>query len=159
MSVREANTADAAEMVALSEEKRIIYQSYSPKFWCKSSDSVDVQLQYFKELIDRDDYVVLISTVGERINGFIIGHITTAPEVYDPGGRACIIDDFAIYDDHDNKNWETVGKALKQSLESYLKMKGVVLTVTVCGHKDEMKRGFLLSHGEQLTSEWYVKEL
>ena len=156
MSIREANEADAAGMVALSERKRSFYETYSPIFWRKSDQSSEVQLPYFKELIKSDDYITLVNEDNKQLNGFIIGHITIAPEVYDPGGKVCIIDDFAILGDVD---WQTIGAALKSALELLLRKKKVKLTITVCGHLDESKREFLSSSGDRLTSEWYVKEL
>ena len=97
---------------------------------------------------------ILVAEESGQIVGFIIGQIRNPPPVYDPGGKACVIDDFAVASD---ERWSDVGENLKSNLEKMCQSLGVKLTVTVCGEKDISKRGFIRSRGEEIASEWYIK--
>jgi hypothetical protein len=96
--------------------------------------------------------------VGEdagAFGGFIIAHLTEAPPVYAPGGKTCLIDDFAVTGD----DWSEAGRALMAQAQRVAKSAGAIQAVVVCGHLDEPKRNFLHSEGLTIASEWFVKNL
>ena len=87
------------------------------------------------------------------MNGFIIGAVNTAPAVYDPGGKSCMIDDFCIAS---TASWRTEGRALLDASRKYARQMGAVQMVVVCGQKDESKRAFLRELELSVASEWYT---
>jgi len=156
MDIRTAIEADLPRMVAIAETKHIEYEEYSPIFWRKASDSVPKQEVYFQHLLTRTDVIALVAEAGDTLSGFIIGAITTAPPVYNPGGSVCIVDDFAVANPED---WDSVGAALLAAVEREAKARGAVLSVVVCAQRDQAKRELLQKAGLTVASEWHVKPL
>lgn len=140
-------------MGALSRVKRLRYKNFSPVFWNPSETGDESQKDFFRKLISDENHIVIVADEGEGLSGFIIGSIKEAPPVYDPGGKVCLIDDYVVTS---SEQWATVGEALKEGLEKACKLKGVTISVTVCGAKDQPKREFIRSRGEQVASEWYI---
>src|SRR5438128_6163438 len=105
--VRRARREDAPAMVDLSEQKRIQYEAYQPRFWRTAADSRERQLPFLEKLIDSDRVIALVHEAAGRIDGFVIASMVEAPPVYDPGGQTCLIDDFAVGAASD---WATIGK-------------------------------------------------
>jgi len=153
MKVREATVKDVPQMVLLSEEKRTIYESYQPVFWCKAGDSAEKQTSYFESLLLRDNHISLVCETGQNLSGFLFGAVTNAPPVYDPGGKSCMIDDFCI---SANAQWENEGRALLDDSRQKAVLLGAVQFVIVCGQKDEPKRKFLSDYNLTVASEWYT---
>ena len=154
MKIRAAESRDVNSMVPLSRTKRQRYSRYSPVFWKPAQDAEEQQKGFFEYLLGQADTQILVAEESGQIVGFIIGQIRNPPPVYDPGGKACVIDDFAVASD---ERWSDVGENLKSELEKVCRSLGVKLTVTVCGEKDIPKRGFIWSRGEEIASEWYIK--
>lgn len=153
MEIRDATVNDVPQMVALSEEKRKAYESYQPIFWRKAGNSAEIQTPYFESLLSRDNHFALVCVTAEKITGFVIGAVTPAPGVYDPGGDSCMIDDFCISSD---SLWEEEGRALLEECKKYAKQSGAVQFIIVCGQKDEAKRKFLCESNLSVASEWYT---
>lgn len=156
MDIRTAIEADIPRMVAILETKRIEYEGYSPIFWRKASDSAAKQEVYFQRLLNRTEIIALVAEAGDALSGFVIGAITPAPPVYNPGGSVCIVDDFAVADPED---WESVGATLLAAVEREAKARGAVLSVVVCAQRDQAKREMLQHAGSTVASEWHVKPL
>jgi GNAT superfamily N-acetyltransferase len=153
MLVRPASTQDLAQMVALSERKRIDYQPHSPLFWRKAEHSAQAQAGFFAHLLQQPDWLLLVHEQHGQLDGAIIGRLIQAPPVYDPGGKICLIDDFVVADP---ASWDSVGVALHRALQRCAAQAGAVATVTVCGAHDAPKRAALSGLGAHLASEWYV---
>ena len=156
MNIRTAQETDIRGMVAIAETKRVEYEGYSPVFWRKASDSAPTQELFFPRLLASADVIALVAEEGDALSGFIIGAITIAPPVYNPGGPVCIVDDFAVAKPQD---WVTVGAALLAAVEREAKVRGAVLSVVVCPQRDEAKRAMLQKAGAAVASEWHVKPL
>ncbi len=154
MEIRAAESRDVERMVLLSRKKRRRYATYSPVFWKPAEEAEEKQRGYFQYLLGQEDAQFLVAEESGKVVGFIIGQIRNPPPVYDPGGKACFIDDFEVESD---ESWGDVGENLKSELEKKCRSLGVNLTVTVCGEKDFPKRGFIRSRGEEIASEWYIK--
>jgi hypothetical protein len=152
--IRKARLADVPALVALSEQKRLQYQSYQPLFWRKAVDSPEKQTPYLEQQLTRDDVIALVHQHDEQINGFMIATLVVSPPVY-AAGLTCVIDDYCVLD-HD---WPEAGKTLLEAATQAAKERGAVQTVVVCGHQDEAKRGMLLALGHTIASEWWVKPI
>jgi len=156
MNIRRATEADIPRMVATSEAKRVEYKGYSPVFWRKAPDSSPKQELFFQRLLTGTEVIALVAETGTTLLGFIIGAVTTAPPVYNPGGPVCIVDDFAVANPTE---WGSVGAALLAAVEQAAKARSAVLSVVVCAQRDQMKRARLREAGLTVASEWHVKPL
>lgn len=156
MSIRPATENDVDRMVELSDLKRTQYAEYSPVFWHKVAEANPMQVKFFHTQLSRDSNIVLVAEENGQREGFVIASIINAPPVYNPGGLMCMIDDFAV---SSPELWPTTGQALLREATQQAKIRGAVLSVTVCGHLDEVKRSMLKENGSTIASEWYVHPL
>ena len=143
-------------MVKLSTAKRRAYEHYSPVFWKSSLQAEEKQSAFLAQQLSDASCICLVHEQDDQINGFIVAKLVAAPPVYDPGGSACVIDDFAV---SVPQLWRSVGTSLKKEAEAKTKTLGAAVSVTVCGFHDKDKRNALDESGSRLTSEWYVREL
>jgi len=88
--------------------------------------------------------------------GFLIATLAAAPPVYDPGGLACIVDDFTVADSAD---WPTVGADLLRAIRHAASGRGAAQIVVVTAQLDEAKRATLAASGLSVASEWWVGRL
>ena len=149
--IRKANLNDIEAMVTLSEQKRNEYEKAQPQFWRKVKNANESQAEWFKELLEHKDYFCYVAENNSQTDGFIIGRIVPAPEVYNPGGMTMMIDDFCV---KDPKLWSITGAELVDVLRNA--SKDVAQLLIVCGAHDEPKRQFLKEIGLSIASEWYV---
>ena len=149
VSIRNATVLDVPFMVALSLEKRLAYEKAQPQFWRYAKGAETVQQEWFEELLNAKDHIILVA---ESL-GFVIGRLVKAPEVYDPGGLTLMIDDFCVKTSSD---WGSVGSLLINNLKLLAQEKGATQILVVVGHHDEMKRSFVTNLGLKMASEWYV---
>lgn len=154
--IENACAADIAQMVHLSEAKRLIYEKHQPVFWKRAEGSAEAQRAYLNDLLGRPNVIALVCRINNNIEGFIIGVLKDAPPVYTPGGLTCIVDDFCVREVAD---WGTVGVALFQELSVVARGRGGAQLVVVCGFRDLPKRSMLQSCGCDIASEWYVRNL
>ena len=96
MNIRRVTEADIPRMVTIAEAKRVEYEGYSPVFWRKAPDSSLKQEVFFQRLLTGTDVIALVAETGATLLGFVIGAVTTAPPVYNPGGPVCIVDDLRL---------------------------------------------------------------
>lgn len=153
-SIRKARLADVPMMVALSEQRRLQYQSYQPLFWRKAADSREKQSPFLAQQLSRENVIALVHQRAEIIDGFVLATLVPSPPVYD-AGLTCVIDDYCVLDD----DWDETGKPLLDVVTELVKERGAVQTVVVCGHLDEAKRAMLLTAGHTIASEWWVKPI
>ena len=156
MDIRTAKETDISRMVVIAETKRVEYEGYSPIYWRKAPDSSPKQELFFQRLLTSPDMIALVAEEGGSLLGFILGAITIAPPVYNPGGPVCIVDDFAIANSQD---WVLIGTELLAAVEREAKARGAVLSVVVCSQRDQAKRAMLQRTGAVVASEWHVKPL
>ncbi len=154
--IRQATSADVAAMVALADQKRREYEQYQPQFWRVAKDAVARQIPYVESLLGRDNVIALVQEQQGVVNGFIIATLTPPPPVYDPGGLACVVDDYAV---RETSDWTTVGQALLNEVERRARQRGAAVLVTICGHLDQPKRAMLQDSGASIASEWWVKSI
>jgi len=143
-------------MLDLAEARPRQYASYHPSFHRPASGARQVQRPFFLTLLAADDYVVLVHEQHGRITGFLRGQLIVAPPVYDPGGRTCLVDDFAVETQED---WPGVGRQLLEALQSQLRERGAVQLVAVCAPEDKPRRWMLIGVGLSVVSEWLITTL
>ena len=143
-------------MVELSARKRKQYAEYSPVFWRMANNASNLQHAFFDGLVVDPSWICLVHENGNGIDGFIMAHVTTAPPVYDPGGKVCIINDFAVAEP---TLWATAGMALQDEAERRAAVAGAVISIIVCGQRDISKRTALLNSGSEVASEWYIRSI
>jgi ribosomal protein S18 acetylase RimI-like enzyme len=151
--IRPAVEADAAAMAMLAAIRREQYVRYQPLFWRPAPNVQGKHRAYLATLIANDKVISLVSEDAGLVTGFLIGALTPAPAVYDPGGLTCQIDDFVV--DPATK-WPTTGAALLRAGLAEAGRRGAVQAVVVSGHLDEPKRQALRACGLDIASEWWV---
>jgi hypothetical protein len=126
-------------MTELTDERRRLYEAYQPTFWRRAPNARPAQAAFFKTLISNRNAIVLVCDDVGVFCGFVIASLIEAPPVYAPGGKICMIDDFAVI----HHDWHEAGRALLSEAHSLARVAGAVQGVVVCGHLDEAKRSFL----------------
>ncbi len=155
-NVRQATVNDIETMVQLSEEDRLERERMDPEFFRKAERSVEAQKAYFRWLLPQNHVIALVHETADVIDGFTIATLITAPPVYDPGGQTVLIDDFRVADP---QSWESVGTPLFDAVESEARKRRAVGIVSICVHKDELKRRFLSRLGLRIVSEWHFRPI
>ncbi len=152
---RPSQRSDIDTMVSLSKAKRLDYEKVQPQFWRYAGESGDKsQKHWFETLLDsKDDLLFTAKDENQRILGFVIGRLITAPEVYNPGGLTLMIDDLCV---HSDNLWDSVGVQLIEAIKVDAKAKGAVQILVVCGSQDTLKRQFLMNQNLSSASEWFV---
>jgi hypothetical protein len=150
--VRLAVAADVDAMTELAGARREQYAGYQPVFWRPAANAEQLHRPYLARLVDDQDVITLVSEDSGLFTGFVIALLGDAPGVYDPGGRTCQIDDFAVTPDR----WATAGPLLLRSAIEQAAERGAVQAVVVTGHLDQPKRDALRSCGLSVASEWWV---
>ncbi|MEM8781594.1 MAG: hypothetical protein AAGE65_01960 [Planctomycetota bacterium] len=153
---RFAELQDVPAMVRLSASKRASYAKHSPVFWRPANSADEAQAKFFAKLINDRDHLCVVSIDDGICNGFAIGRLMQAPPVYEPGGRVCMIDDFAVVRD---SLWGTVGRDLYRYVRTEAARRHAALTIIVCGKHDAAKGDMLRTNGTQVASEWHVQSL
>jgi hypothetical protein len=156
LTIRTALPSDLEVMLDLSARRRAAYAPHSPVFWRVATDGREKQRPFFAKQLTDTSCICLIAENDGVIDGFLIARISPAPPVYNPGGLACVIDDFALTNPAD---WPTVGAALEAETARRAQAAGVAILVTVCGRHDDLKRAMLHDSGAHVTSEWYARAL
>lgn len=150
--IRSATAADLDAVTALASARRRQYSSYQPVFWAPAPDAEKVHRPYLAKLIDHEDVITLVSDDSGAVTGFVIAFIVDAPPVYNPGGRTCQIDDFAV----EPGRWDSAGTQLLRAAIDQAKRRGAIQVVVVTGHLDLEKREALRACGLNIASEWWV---
>ena len=156
LSLRCAQPEDVPRLVALSAKRRAEYAQAQPVFWRPARGADEKQVGFFGHLLTRENVHVLLAESGGELMGFLVAQVVPAPPVYDPGGPALSIDDFAVTDDG---AWPLVGRGLLDAAQVWGREQGCALGVVVCGHHDGAKRAMLEDAGFPVASEWRVRPL
>lgn len=148
-----ATKADIGAMVNLSYQKRKNYEEAQPQFWKYAENAENIQAKWFAELLEHQDYILLVAKDKNKIVGFVIGRLVNAPEVYNPGGLTLMIDDYCV---ETQENWVDIGKELLEKIAKISKEKGAAQFCIVAGAHDNAKCSFLEDFGLSCASKWYV---
>lgn len=156
MSVRKAEEKDLPVIAALAAQKRRQYEAYQPVFHRESPKALEAHTLFLKDILSKENFIVLVHETNGHVDGFVMGGIVAAPPVYDPGGKICLVDDFMV---EKPELWATVGKELLAEVTALAKAKGAVLANVVCGPLDTAKRDFLAGESFNTATEWRVKPI
>lgn len=154
--VRKATKKDVPQMVALSAKKRREYAKYQPLYWREASDADAKQRPFFEKMLDNEYVIALVHEQDGVMDGFVIGMLSGAPPVYDPGGPTLLVDDFCVAE---AAQWESVGSMLLSAILHEGKNRKAVQSVVICGHLDEPKRKMLQTIGYDVLQEWWLRDL
>ncbi|MGI4851532.1 MAG: hypothetical protein ACRYGR_06280 [Janthinobacterium lividum] len=155
-NISSATFDDLRDMVALSYQKRHAYEKAQPQFWRYANDAENIQFDWFNELLNIEDHLILVAKSQDNFLGFVIGQIIEAPAVYNPGGKTLNVDNFCVTCP---SYWQSVGGALLKKLRQDAKVHDVSQLLVVCGSHDRPKQEFLKSVNLSIASEWYVSSL
>lgn len=156
ISVTKAKSKHIKDMNHLSFLKRKYYEENQPVFWKWAGKQGEIEQQkWFKELVERDNYICLIAESGAKTVGFIIGQIVNAPAVYNPGSKTVIIDDFCVLDD----KWDVIGGVLVDAIKEEMRERALTQLVIVSGSHDVDKKKLIENSGLSAVSYWYVGQV
>ena len=154
--LRPADAADLDRLVELAAQRRDAYQQFQPRFWRSAADGRTHQRRYFASLLSDPDAWVTIGCLDRLVEGFAVARLMPPPPVYDPGGLACVLDDFTV---SEAGQWVDLGRLLLQAAREWALSRGAVQIVVVTAHLDQSKRAVLEAAGLSIASEWWVGEL
>jgi len=155
ISIHQVVASDIDAMVALSYTKRRDYEKAQPQFWRHAEGAEISQTEWFQELFNKDDHILLVAKSQSQVIGFVIGRIVTPPEVYNPG-LTLMVDDFCVFH---SSQWSSVGSKMFTELKHRAQEKGARQVLVVCGAHDQPKRHFLQGLSLVAASEWYVGKI
>jgi hypothetical protein len=139
-----ATKPDITSMVDLSYQKRKNYEKAQPQFWKYAKNAEEIQAKWFEELLEHQDYILLVAKDKNKIVSFVIGRLVNAPEVYNPEGLTLMIDDYSV---ETQENWTDIGKELLKKIAKISKEKGAAQFCIVAGAHDNNKCSFLEDFG------------
>ena len=102
------------------------------------------QREYFATLLTDPDALVVVGCRGGVVEGFAIARLMPPPPVYDPGGLACVLDDFTV---REAGQWFDLGKFLLEAARDWAAARGAAQVVVVTAHLDKPKRAALEAAG------------
>ena len=156
MLIRRAEEMDIGAMARIAELCREKLEVWQPIFWRRASGSAELSESFFRFLMQSDDNCALVNEDYVGVDGFLIATIVDASPVFNPGGKICLIDDFAVAEDG---LWGTVGEALVERASKWAKSKGATQTVVIAPLAYEAKLSFLKNRDMTPAASWWVKQL
>ena len=117
-----------------------------------AENSDEMQKKYFEKELENENVIALIY---EDKQGFIMGKLTTPPEVYD-AGLTLMIDDFCVKSDD---LWIIIGNELLDECQKKGKIMGAKQILVVCGDHDTQKFLLLEAMNMNVASRWYNKQI
>lgn len=154
--IRDAKVEDVAAMVALIEASRTRLEEWQPQFWRKAEASAAMSDGWFGVLVGNPEIITLVSDTDGKIDGFLIAMLQDSPPVYAPGGKTCLIDDFAVAADD---LWRSAGRDLLHAALAQAKGKGAIQTVVVAPDAHAAKKAMLAAEGLSIASTWWTGAL
>jgi hypothetical protein len=151
--IRPADAEDLEAVLELAETQRREYAAYQPVFWRPARQARAEQRHYLAGLLRNEDVLARVAINNGVVVGFIVGRLTAAPPVYDPGGTTCLVDDFAVAEP---ELWHTVGMELLGAVRDAAREQNAVQVVVITAHLDAAKRAALGAGGLSIASEWWV---
>jgi GNAT superfamily N-acetyltransferase len=153
--LRLADADDVDRMVELAAQRRDAYEQFQPRFWRPAVDGRLHQRKYFASLLSNPDAWATVGCLGRLVEGFAIARLMPPPPVYDPGGLACVLDDFTV---REAGQWVDLGRLLLEAARDWAVSHGAVQVVVVTAHLDQSKRAALQAAGLSIASEWWIGE-
>lgn len=158
MAIREATKDDLDIIVTITQERRTKLAKAQPIFWNPSQQAAALTPVFFQFLIDTEEVLTIVHTNDETgmVNGFLFATEEPVPPVYDPGGKAFKIDDFALLND---TLWETAGQSLLAHAESWAKEQGGAVLILVAPTCEPIRHDQAQSVGYSVVTNWMRKTI
>ncbi len=105
-------------MADLADHYRRDHQYDAPVFHRPHPDARTRHEPFLASLVKDEEHIALVHETDGAVDGFVIAALVRAPPVYDPGGPACLIDDFVVAGPGCGRRWgksswtKLVGKLL-----------------------------------------------
>jgi len=158
MPIRAATKDDLDIIVAISQERRSKLAKAQPIFWKPSKEASTLTPLFFEFLINTEEVLTIVHTHPDTgmVNGFLFAKEEPVPPIYDPGGKAYVIDDFALLND---TLWETAGQALLAEAESWCKAQGGAMMILVTPTCEPIRHDQAQSIGYSTVTQWMRKPI
>lgn len=153
--VRAATSNDVASCVVIVQSARLQLSQFEPVFWRPSENSGAATLGWFTHLLSLSDTLFLVSEEQDRVVGFLIARPLPVPPVYEPGGPAALIDDFAI---ENPSRWGEIGPSLLSAAREIIRARGFAQIVVVCPYKDASKMAVMAEAELSRTTAWWTAQ-
>jgi GNAT superfamily N-acetyltransferase len=155
MGIRRPTPEDVPAMAALADLKRQQYRDNSSPFQRPALDAVTVQEAFLAKLIEWDGFLVRVHDGRDRVDGFVVARVGSAPPPFGEG-NLFHVDDFMVATP---ALWETVGAALLERVAAEAASAGAERAIVVSGSRivDAPKVDFLAGLGLECEAEWWVK--
>jgi GNAT superfamily N-acetyltransferase len=144
--------ADIDAIAPMASERRHQYAAYQPVFWAPAANAEEIHRPFLARLVNDPEVISLVAAESGTLTGYIFATIGAAAPVYNPGGKTCQVDDFAVAPGR----WASTGARLLSAAIEQAAERGAVQTVVVTGHLDTDKRDALRACGLSIASEWWV---
>lgn len=158
IKIYKATSKDIDKLVYLAMQRHHDYEKLQPIFWNESKDAENLQKIYFASMMAENKALFFIAMDQENNKpiGIIMAREYQAPPVYNSGRVTYIIDDYYVTSP---KLWNSVGKDLLSSMQSYLESNGVTQIIVITANADTKKTQAMKSLSSyKPLSTWYVHE-
>lgn len=156
ISIRTAILEDVAAMTKLVAEKRAMLETYEPVMWRVADSADQMTFAFFSHQVPEPNVIVLVAEEGRRILGFVNGVLQDAPPVYDPGGKAVMVDDFVVVAGEEG---DAAALALLDALMSEGRSRGAVQMIVISAAKDARAAKWFEAKKLHVASLWWTRVL
>ncbi len=152
LSIRRAQAGDVDTMVRLVAMKRAELERHEPVMWRRSRDADEMTRAFYRHQVEESTVILLAAEIEGRVAGFINGVLQNAPPVYDPGGKALMVDDFVV---EAGETGDRAALALLDAVKSEGRARGAVQMIIVTAARDERAAGWFRAKGLHVASTWW----
>lgn len=149
-----ASVDDAHEAAVLADAKRAEYERYSPVFWRRAVNALELHEPWLANCLSDDGYTSFAARSVEALVGIAMAaHRVFPPPFRSDPEPSWLVDDFFVTSPAD---WQTVGKALLEAVEQAAHEQGAARLVVLSARRDEAKRAMLDACGYERGASWWV---
>jgi ribosomal protein S18 acetylase RimI-like enzyme len=112
----------------------------------------ELERTFYRYQVEEDSVILLVAEIEGRVAGFINGILQNAPPVYDPGGKALMVDDFVV---EAGDSGDRAALALLDAVKSEGRARGAVQMILVSAARDERAAGWFRAKGLHVASTWW----
>ncbi len=152
INIRRAASDDVEALTRLVALKRAELERHEPVMWRRSRDADEMTRTFYRYQVEEDSVILLVAEIEGRVAGFINGVLQNAPPVYDPGGKALMVDDFVV---EAGDSGDRAAHALLDAVKSEGRARGAVQMILVSAARDERAAGWFRAKGLHVASTWW----
>lgn len=154
--LRPATLPDVERMIHLAEQEFHRMESHRDPFYATGPNLAEEFRTELKREIESAQPIAFVMEEAGQIKGFVVGQVVSAPPVYNPGGKVCLVDFLCVAKPQD---WSSVGRLLAQAAEIHTSLLGGILVRVECRRTDDLKRKALLKLGYSVASDWLYRDI